>query len=114
MIERDAFMTYLVLLGFEALPSSKYSKFSDDFGYRIQFKSLRPVILLITVYQNKTHITYKPFGNLVERVRSVTSEYGAEVAFNGHHGGALRWIKDNFERVIEEAEEHGGTKIQNA
>lgn len=90
MVERDTLIAYLAIMGFTRDDSPLYEEgVYDGYFLRGKYKTLVPICLKIEVFQRKSHI--------VERW-----EVGRWVTVaQSHHGEALRWLKDNIERVKE-------------
>lgn len=105
MVERDAFIAFLLLLGFEQLRNRAHYEMSTEFVLRTQFRSLQPAIMNVVVYQKKSHVFVTNFNG-----KRGWGSKPINPAASSHHGGALRFIKDNIERIQEQAREAHDSK----
>lgn len=102
MVDRDTLMAYLVLVGFEKVPSPfPLTIQGDEFVLRSDYRAFRPIAVSITVFQNKTHIEDRTEHALLSIAHIATRGQGLKR--RGHHGWALRWVKDNLHKAKERA-----------
>lgn len=109
MGKREELMALLHLLGFDKLTNKPVGCSFETYVLRIAYRTLKPIILELIVYQKRVHVYEKHRFDLSDGSHTWRKfPHGAGPTETGTTEWAIRWVKDNAKRIEADAIAHAG------